>query len=156
MKTIKNSRTTKIVVDILMTIFLILSFIRWEDSNFLFHAVVGTGCALFFALHVCIHWNWLKAVTKSILGSKLNKALRWKYMIDALLLVIWAVAIVTGFLAIGHFSFGIEGMSIFGRLHGVTSRIGLGLVVIHIFQHIPHIKSYMGIKGKPKDKEANS
>ena len=150
MKTIRNSRAAKIIVDILMTIFLILSFIRWDDSNFIFHAVVGTCCALFFALHVCIHRKWLKAVTKSLLGGKLNKVLRWKYVVDVLLLTVWAIAIATGFLAIGYFPLEIERMAIFGRLHGVASRIGLGLVVIHILQHIPQIKSYIGIKYKPK------
>ena len=145
MKAIGNSRRTKIIVDILMTIFLILSFIRWEDSNFAFHAIVGTGCALFFTLHVCIHWKWLKAVTKSFLGGKLNKPLRWKYAIDVLLLAVWGIAIATGFLAIGYFTFGIEGMAGLSRLHGATLRIGLVLVVIHVFQHIPQIKSYIGI-----------
>jgi len=143
---IKSSRTTKIVIDILMTIFLILSFVRWEDSHFAFHAVVGTACALFFTLHVCIHWKWLKAVTKSFLGGKPNAALKGKYIIDVLLLGVWGVAIATGFIAVGYFSFGIDGMAVFSRLHAVTSRIGLVLVAVHVFQHIPQIKSYMGIK----------
>ena len=150
MKALGNSRTAKIIVDILMTIFLILSFIRWEDSNFVFHAIVGTGCALFFTLHVCIHWKWLKAVTKSFFDGKLSKALRGKYMIDILLLIVWGISIATGFLAIGYFSFGIEGMAGFSRLHAVTSRIGLAIVAVHIYQHIPQIKSYIGIKNKPK------
>ena len=148
MKTMGNSRTTKIIVDIGMTIFLILSFVRWEDSNFIFHAIVGTGCTLFFTLHVCIHWKWLKSVTKSFLGGKLNAALRGKYVVNILLLAIWGIAIATGFLAIGYFSFGIEGMAVFSSLHAVTSRIGLVLVIIHAFQHLPQIKSYLGSKGK--------
>ena len=143
---IKSSRTTKIVIDILMTIFLILSFVRWEDSHFAFHAVVGTACALFFTLHVCIHWKWLKAVTKSFLGGKPNSALKGTYIIDVLLLGVWGIAIATGFIAVGYFSFGIDGMAVFSRLHAVTSRIGLVLVAVHVFQHIPQIKSYMGIK----------
>jgi len=149
MKTLRNSRTTKIVVDILMTIFLILSFIRWDNGDFAFHAIVGIGCTLFFALHVCIHWKWLKAVTKSFLGGKLNQSLRGKYVIDILLFAVWGIAIATGFLAIGYFSFGKEGMAGFSRLHAVTSRIGLALVIVHIYQHIPQIKSYLGAKSKP-------
>ena len=151
MKLIGNSRTTKIIVDIFMTIFLILSFVRWNgDSGFIFHAIVGTACALFFTLHVCIHWKWIKAVTKSVFDGKLNQTLKWKYVINMLLLVIWGVAIATGFLAIGYFSAGIESMYVFSALHALTSRVGLGLVVIHAFQHLPQIKSYIGIKNKPK------
>jgi len=149
MKTLGNSRATKIIIDILMTIFLILSFMRWDDSNFAFHAIVGTGCTLFFILHVCIHRKWLKAVTKSFMSGKLNKPLKWKYAVDVLLLAIWGAAIVTGFIAIGYFSFGIEEMAVFSRLHGGTSRIGLVLIAVHVYQHIPQIKSYLGIKNKP-------
>ena len=145
-----NSRTTKIIVDILMTIFLILSFIRWKDSNFAFHAIVGTACCVFFSMHVLIHRKWIKTVTKSFLRRKLNKALRGKYVINMLLFVVWGIAIITGFLAIGYFSAGIESMAVFGRLHAVTSRIGLVLVIIHIYQHLPQIKSYLGIRNKPK------
>jgi len=141
-----NSKKTKITVDILMTIFLILSFIRWEDSNFAFHAIVGTACAVFFALHVCIHWKWLKATTKSLMNGKLSTTLRGKYAIDVLLLLVWGFAIATGFIAVGYFSFGIEGMAVFSRLHSVSSRIGLAFVLIHVFQHVPQIKSYMRIK----------
>ena len=150
MKALSNSKTAKIIVDILMTIFLILSFVRWDGSGFAFHAVVGSACALFFSAHICIHWKWLKAVTKSFLGGKLKKTLRWKYAVDMLLLIVWGVAIVTGFLAIGYFSFGIEGMAWLSRIHGLTSRIGLALIVVHVFQHIPQIKSYLGIKKKPQ------
>ena len=150
MKSIMSSRKTKIIVDILMTIFLILSFVRWEDSNFVFHAVVGTACTLFFALHVIIHRKWIKATTKSFLAGKLNKALKGKYVIDILLLVVWGIALATGFIAVGYFSFGIEGMAVFSRLHAVSSRIGLVLIVIHVYQHIPQIKSYMGLKKQAK------
>ncbi|MCL2856589.1 MAG: hypothetical protein FWE19_02535 [Oscillospiraceae bacterium] len=154
MRAIRSSRTAKIVVDVLMTIFLVLSFIRWEDSNFAFHAVVGSVCTLLFVLHICIHHKWIKAVTKSFLAGNLSPSLRWKYTIDILLLIVWGVAIVTGFLAIGYFSAGIEGMATFSRLHGVTSRIGLGLIVVHIFQHFPQIKSYLGIKSKQQGAKA--
>ena len=147
MKSIGNNRNTKIIVDICMTIFMILSFVRWSgDNGFIFHAIVGTACTLFFTLHVCLHWKWIKAVTKSVFDGRLNQALKWKYIINMLLLVIWGIAIITGFLAIGYFSVGIEGMYAFSRLHGVTSRIGLALVIIHAYQHLPQIKSYIGIK----------
>ena len=141
-----NSKKTKITVDILMTISLTLSFIRWDNSNFAFHAAVGLLCALFFAMHVLIHRKWLRATTKSCLSGKLNKGLKWKYVINILLLAFWGVSIATGFIAIVPFMGDSEGVSTLGRLHGITARIGLGLVVIHIIQHLPQIKLYIGIK----------
>ncbi|MCL2827825.1 MAG: hypothetical protein FWD99_03720 [Oscillospiraceae bacterium] len=141
-----KNKTSKILVDICMTIFLILSFLRWEESNFLFHAIVGTVCTLFFALHICIHRKWLKIVTKSFLEGKIKKSIRWKYAVDILLIAIWGTSITTGFLAIGYFSAGIESMVVFSRLHGITARVGVALVVIHVVQHLPQIRSYL--KGK--------
>ena len=137
----------KIAVDIFMTIFLALSFIRWDDDA-TFHYIVGTACAIFFALHICIHWKWIKAVTKSCLKGKLKKSLTWKYIVDMLLLAMWSISIATGILAIGSFSFDIEWMAIFGRIHGVTARIGLVLVIIHIIQHWQQIVSYVVRKKK--------
>jgi len=139
----------KIVVDICMTIFLILSFVRWHDSNFAFHAIVGTACGLFFALHVHIHRRWLAAVTKSWLAGKLNKTLKWKYIVNMLLLAVWGVSIASGFAAVGYFVGDIEWMAVFSSIHGITARVGLGLVVVHVFQHRKQIASYIGI-GKNK------
>ena len=147
-----KGRRTKIIVDILMTVFLILSFIRWDDSNFAFHAIVGIACTLFFAIHIFIHRKWLKATTKSCLAGKLNKALRWKYMIDILLLLVWGISIGTGFLATAPFLSEMGGHSVWGGVHGITARIGLALLLIHVVQHLPQIKSYLGIKKRVKER----
>ena len=141
-----NSKNTRITVDILMSVFLVLSFVRWQDSNFAFHAVVGVACTLLFATHIFIHRKWLKAVTVSCFTGKFNKTLKWKYLVDVLLLVFWGVSIVTGFIAVAPFLSEAEGGFAWGRLHGVTARIGLGLIVFHIIQHLPQIKSYFRIQ----------
>jgi len=133
---------TKIAIDILMTIFLCLSFVRWED-DLTFHAIVGIGCTVFFAAHVFVHRKWIKAMTKNCLTGKLKKSLKWKYIVNMLLLIVWGISIITGILAIGSFVGGIEWMYVFSRIHAVTSRVGLGLVIIHIIQHWAQIKSYI-------------
>jgi len=129
-----------------MTVFLVLSFIRWDNSNFVFHAIVGVGCTLFFALHIFVHRKWLMATIKSCFAGKLSKALTGKYVINMFLLVIWSISIITGFIAIVPFSRETYAGFMWGRLHGITARIGLALVIVHIIQHLPQIKSYFGIK----------
>jgi len=146
-----KQRSIKIIVDLLMTLFLILSFVRWEGDP-TFHFIVGSACTLFFAIHICIHRKWLQAVTKSCLQGKLKPGLRGKYIVDMLLLAIWTFAIVTGFLAIAPFVGEAESMAIFGRMHGVTSRLGLVLVVVHVIQHRKQIISYC----KKKQKQGGS
>lgn|GEM_PF-1409551 len=138
-----TSRRTKIIVNIAMTIFLFLSFIRWETERPAFHLIVGTACALFFAAHIFIHRKWLVSVTKSYLANKINPTLAGKYRIDVILLVVWGICIITGFLALGALLGGIEWMFIFSRIHGVTARLGFLFTVIHIFQHRAQILSYL-------------
>jgi len=151
-----SSKQTKITVDILMTIFLILSFVRWDGTNgAIYHITVGSACALFFAIHIFIHRKWIKATTKSCFTGKLKKNLRGKYLIDILLLVVWGVSIITGFIAIPPFLSEIGSNSVLGRVHGITARIGLVLIVIHVIQHMPQIKSYLEIKKRPMKKVAS-
>lgn len=136
-----GGKRTKIVIDIFMTIFLVLSFARW-DGDPTFHFIVGTVCTLFFAAHVFIHRKWLRATTKSFIARKIKSALVGKYSVNMLLLVVWGICIVTGFLAIGSFVFGVEWMFVFSRIHGITARVGLVLTIIHIIQHRVQIMSY--------------
>ena len=147
-----NSRRTKIIVDIFMTIFLILSFIRWEGvDGAIYHIVVGCTCTLFFSIHVFIHRKWIKTTIKSCFSGKLSKVLIGKFVIDILLLIFWSISIITGFIAIVPFFNEREGGFDWGSFHGITARIGLLLIIIHIIQHIPQIKSYLGIKKSAKN-----
>jgi len=134
-------KTTKIIVDIFMVIFMSLSFVRWEGSP-AFHIAVGTICALFFSIHVCIHRKWLISVTESCFAGKLNKTVKYKYVINILLFTVWSIVIITGFLAISPYMQGIE-RSFFGRLHGIFARLGLLLVVFHVIQQRSQIISYI-------------
>jgi len=148
----EKNKSVKIIVDIFMTIFLTLAFIRWDSiGGAIYHIIVGSFCALFFAIHIFIHRKWIKAVTKSCLAGKISKALRGKYIIDILLLVVWLISIISGFISIAPFFNETEGVLAWGRLHGITARIGLALIIFHIMQHIPQIKSYIGIKKQMKN-----
>jgi hypothetical protein len=151
---IMTAKKVKIIIDICMIVFLVLSFIRWERDGAAFHFAVGSVCALFFTGHVYIHRKWIKAVTKTCFAGKLNKDSIWKYPVNMLLLLAWSVSIVAGVLAAGYFIFEIQSLSMFGRLHGITARIGLGLVAIHAVQHWKQIVSYILRKTKARYSES--
>ncbi|MCL2363318.1 MAG: hypothetical protein FWC71_01490 [Defluviitaleaceae bacterium] len=140
-----QTKRTKIIIDISMTLFVVLSFIRWDGtSGAIYHIIVGSACTLFFSMHVFVHRKWIKATTQSCFAGKLKKAVRGKYVINMLLLAVWGISIATGFVALVPFFGGVEGGFGWGRLHGITARVGLVLIVIHVVQHIPQIKSYLG------------
>jgi len=147
-----NSKRTKIIVDVLMTIFIVLSFVRWSGTGgAVYHIVVGSACTLFFSAHIFIHRNWLKATTKSFVAGKLGKALMGKYIVDVLLLVVWGICIITGFIALAPFFTGAGEASVWAAIHGITARAGAVLILVHVVQHIPQIKAYVGIKKRAKN-----
>lgn len=146
-----SNRKAKIIVDIFMTMFVILSFVRWDgDSGFMFHAVVGSVFTLLLALHLYLNRKWVVSATKSMLAKKANKKVKQLYIVDLILMVVWGIAIITGFLAIPSFVHGIESFDIFSRIHAISSRVGAGIILIHIYQHWGHIRSYIGLKKKRK------
>jgi len=142
-----TARTKKILVNIGMLVFVILSFIRW-DGDPTFHIIVGTVCTLFFAFHIAIHRKWLTSITGKVAKRTANAKVTRLYVVDVLLLVTWGVAIITGFLAIPPYLSEIEGMSWLGRIHGVSSRIACIIAVVHIIQHSKQIRSYFKRRNK--------
>ena len=144
-----SNRKAKITVDILMTIFVVLSFVRWNgNGGLIFHGIVGTAFALLVAVHLFLNRKWIVSVTKSIKAKKANGKITLMYIVDMILIVTWGIAIVTGFLAIPYFVNNSESFHAFSRIHALSSRIGVGIIVIHIYQHLGQIRSYLGMKKK--------
>ena len=142
-----SNRKAKIIVDIFMTIFVVLSFVRWDSSGgFTFHAIVGSMFALSAVVHLYLNRKWVISVTKSIFAKKANKKIKQLYFVDVALIVVWDITIVTGFLAIPFFINDTPAFYVFGRIHAVSSRIGAALILVHIYQHLGQIRSYVGIK----------
>ena len=146
-----NNRKFKIIVDILMTIFVVLSFVRWGgDAGFMFHAAVGSVFTLLIALHLYLNRKWAVSATKSMITKKANRKTKQLYVVDMILAAVWGIVIITGFLAIPSFSNDIESFYVFSRIHAASSRVGAVIILIHIYQHRGHIRSYTGLKKKPK------
>ncbi|MCL1992957.1 MAG: hypothetical protein FWG66_08425 [Spirochaetes bacterium] len=146
-----SNKTGKITVDVFITIFAILSFVRWEGATgFIFHAIVGSVFALLAIVHIALNRQWIAGVTKQLLAGKANKKAKPLYITSMILIAIWGIAIASGFLAIPWFVNGRETFYPFSRIHAVSSRIGAVFILVHIYQHLGHIRSYMGINKKPE------
>ena len=150
-----KSRKAKIIVDIFMFIFVVLSYIRWSGTGgLIFHSVVGTVFTIFVIAHLYLNRKWVVAVTKSIKEKKANKKVKRLYIVDVSLMIVWGIAIITGFLAIPSFAFDVEAFGIFGRIHAITVRLGGVLIIVHIIQHLGQIRSYFKIKKKATNTNA--
>ena len=129
----------KIIIDIIMLVFIILSVIRW-DGDPTFHIVAGSGCTLFFIIHFLLNIKPFKAMTKKF--GKLKVKIKMQHIIDLLLIIVWSIAIIAGFIAIPYYMQEAEAAFKIGRLHGIFGRIGCGLVCIHLLQHLKQVCSY--------------
>jgi hypothetical protein len=118
----------------------IFSYRRWDGTP-TFHITTGTACAFLFAIHFCLNRKTFAAFSKSI--KKLNLSTKLKYIVDALLITVWGIAIISGFLALGSYVEIIDTTVNIGRIHGVFARVGGGLIGIHIIQHSKQIVSYI-------------
>jgi len=128
-----------------MLIFIVFSLLRWTD-NPTYHILVGTITTLLFIVHVYLNRKILVAMIKSNKEKKLNKKNVYKCRMSLFLIVIWSIAIGSGLLAIGSYVYMIDSMSIFSKIHAVSSRLGVIFIVIHCIQHLTQIKSYIKIK----------
>ena len=144
-----NNRKAKITVDIFVIIFIVLSFIRWSgDGGFILHAVIGSFSTLLITAHLHLNRKWVVSVSKSIIAKKANCKTKQLYIVNMFLMIIWGIVIITGFLAIPSFVNGIESFYVFSRIHAISSRIGAVIIIVHIYQHMGHIRSYIGLKKK--------
>jgi len=138
-----NLKPVKIIVDIAMLVFLVLSLLRWEGDP-TFHITVGSVFAILFIVHFILNFRPFIKMTEKF--GKLKIQIKLQYIVDVLLIIIWSIVIVVGicsafnYFNTGSFSYG------FGRLHGILGRIGCGFIGIHLVQHIKYICSYFKVK----------
>lgn len=141
----------KIIVDILMLAVLIVAFIPTDIMPPEAHGFAGIAFAVLFTVHIFLNRQWLKAVTKALFKGKANKKSKWQCIVDLTLIVVWVFATITGFLSVAYTHNGISGMIVFKYIHIGFAIAGTILIVIHIFQHLKHIKSYFSKKKTKTD-----
>jgi len=138
-----NIKPVKIIVDISMLVFMILSLLRWEGDP-TFHITVGSIFSILFIVHFILNFRpFLKMAEKF---GKLRIQIKLQYVVDVLLIMIWTIVLVAGIFAAFHYLNTVSLSHGLGRFHGVLGRIGCGFIGIHLIQHIKHIRSYFKIK----------
>lgn len=137
-----DNKKTRMIVSLLMTVFLILSF---AVTTGIFHIVAGVLFTALFVTHVLINRKWLISVTKSLGKGNLTAKVKRTYWVDVVLIALASICVISGLPMIGDV-FGNGGSEAFRQIHHATSRFTLFLTIAHVIQHTGNIKSYF--KGK--------
>jgi len=136
-----KSKNSKIAVNIILLLSFILALISWKD-NLTIHIIGGIAFALISTYHVFLNRKWLLSVSKTFKAGKPSKRMKWQYIIDLLLVVVWSITILSGLLTIGLAVRENEDLLVFSRFHNISSKLGCFLIIVHIFQHRKQISSY--------------
>ena len=137
-----NMKLAKIIVDITMMVFIVLSLLRWNGDP-TFHIVVGSIFATLFMTHCLLNTKMFISMSKKI--GKLKVQMKLQYLVDIVLIIIWLVVIVAGIISAVSYINADSTIRGIGRLHGMLGRIGCGFILIHIVQHIKQIRSYFKV-----------
>jgi len=138
-------RNRKIVINNFLAIFFIKSYGILFGMTIPLHMTVGSIAAVLSITHVCLNREWFSSVGKARKTGKLSKRAMWQYRVDLLLIIAWSVCILTGILmgfpTISYSLVGIKDLFVFFVIHLFTAMLSLILVIIHVVQHLDHIKS---------------
>ena len=138
-----KNRKTKIFVDILLLLSMIIVFIPTKIIPISTHYFFGLLFAVLVLIHVFLNRKWCVTMTKALISGKPNKKAKRQYFIDLLLLILCVLIILSGFLAMGcAMGHGIE-FFIYKHAHVVISRIGSLVILIHLYQHKEQIRFYL-------------
>ena len=129
----------KRLIDILMLCTLLVSFVSGKlltRSDGMLWWIVHIGFSVAFIILVVLHLRangrgWFEAGKKLFRGEK-YKAVRGRYIVDWLLLIVWAMVSLSGFPAIGY-KLGVESMFMLTKaFHSGFSTLGIMVIIVHI------------------------
>lgn len=99
------------------------------------HEWLGIGLGLALAYHVALHWDWVVAVTRRLLG-RLPTVQRVKYLVDLALFLDMVLLIATGLwiseVALPGLGWSVAQRPIWRQIHHVTAELSLWLAGLHL------------------------
>jgi hypothetical protein len=144
----KNGKT-KIIIDILIFLILILELVPTEIIPVYTHYFFGLLFAAFCLIHIFLNRKWCVSITKALISGKPNRKTKRQYRTDLLLLILWILITLTGFSSMGYAMGAGDEFIIFKYVHAAFAIIGSLVVLIHLQQHKGQIRSYLKkIRGK--------
>lgn len=144
----------KLAIDILMLLTFLISFISGKHlsgsdtvAGWIIHIAFSVVFIVLVTIHLCINGRGWYDAGKVLFKGEKYKAVRGRYIVDWLLLIVWVITSISGFPAIGY-KLGEDALLLSKALHSGFSTSGLILMIAHIFQHKKQIKAYLGKRSK--------
>ena len=134
-----KSVTLKFILNIVLAVSFIFLMDQWSFMGLTFHEIGGLVVCLFYILHILLNWAFVKEVTFRFF-SKVTAKIRINYILDALLLIGFALIIISGMGISKTIDFswlGFDGTNrmLWRPMHTSISMIVLMLVGIHVGLH---------------------
>jgi len=139
---------TKIIIDLLIFVILIIELIPTKIISFYVHYVLGLIFTVFILIHIFLNRKWCITITKALISGKPNQKAKRQYRTDLLLLLLWILITISGFSAMGYTMGAGEEFAIFKHIHVIFSRISVLVILIHLYQHKGQIRSYFKKRSK--------
>ena len=98
------------------------------------HQWLGMAVGLLAGYHLVSHWNWVKSVTLRFVGQTSRQA-RHYYVIDAGLMLGFALILVTGLVISSWLALPLENYAVWKNIHVIASMVTLLIVVVKIGPH---------------------
>jgi hypothetical protein len=98
------------------------------------HQWLGVASGVLALYHLMIHWNWVVAVSNRFLSSTSRKA-RYFFLIDAALLLGFALIVATGLAVSTWFNFSLGNYSAWLAVHIAVSIGTLSVLVVKLAMH---------------------
>jgi hypothetical protein len=134
----------KVILDAAMTLGF-LALMEPKATGLSIHEWAGLGICVFFIAHKLLNKEWIVAATKGLFSKSQPKAVRLNYVVDLVLLLGFALIVVSG-MAIAKtidftFLFPAGGGFAMKLLHGLAAALILAGVGMHLGLHWNWIKS---------------
>jgi len=144
-----KNRKTKIIIDILLFLILIIMLIPTEIIPVYAHYFIGLIFAALLIIHIFLNRKWCVTITKALISGKPNQKTKRQYNTDLILLILCIFVIISGFPAMEYAMGAGRELITFKFIHVILSRITVLVTLIHLYQHKGQIRSYFKkISGK--------